>query len=271
MLTWLVHVAVGRVLPLVLLVALAVACVQVDIQSEFTEEGGASHSFRVAMSKEVLRSMGVPESDLQQQLDPTVTPPPGVTIEQFDTEDEIGFVMRTVVDDARDVGAQLNQLMAAGSEEDEAEAESFKGSMTRDGNRYSLDLTFDADAFFKQAGQAADEGIPPEMFIRMLRITYAVRLPGEVKEHNGALLEDGRIQWTLPYSGTLRMTARSEVPQAFAGILVVAVVGAVLVVAAGTGVALFARRRRKPAALTAEPGSAEGGPLPPGSLGPSSG
>ncbi|WP_188331912.1 LppM family (lipo)protein, partial [Streptococcus pneumoniae] len=80
---------------------------------------------------------------------------------------------------------------------------SFSGSFRRDGNSYTLDLTFDADAFFNNAGQATEEQVPMQMMSQMLTITYTARLPGEVKEHNGTLLEDGRIQWTLPYSGTM--------------------------------------------------------------------
>jgi hypothetical protein len=202
-------------------------------------------------------------------MQPALTPPPGVTIEQIDTQDDFGFLMRTTVDDARDVGGQLNELMATG--QDGAARTSFNGSFTRNGNRYTLDLTFDADAFFNQAGEAAGEDIPTEMLNRMLTITYTARLPGDVKEHNGTLLEDGRIQWTLPYTGTLRMTARSEVPQPFGGILLVAVIAAGLVAIAGAGILLVARRRPKPAAMTAQPEAADGDQLPPGAQGPSAG
>lgn len=99
----------------------------------------------------------------------------------------------------------------------------------------------------------------------MLTITYTVRLPGEVKEHNGTLLEDGRIRWTLPYSGTMRITARSETPGAFGGLLVpivaAAAIGAVLLI--GGGIVMLTRRRRKPAVATTRPEGMTEGEVPP--------
>jgi len=225
------------------------ACMQMDVQSDFAEDGSATHSIRFTISKQALQSMGVSEQDLEEQLQPQATPPPGVTIEQINTEQEAGFLMRSEVDDATDLGAQLNQLLSTGSEG--APINSFSGSFRRDGNSYTLDLTFDADAFFNNAGQAAGEQVPTQMMSQMLTITYTARLPGEVQEHNGTLLEDGRIQWTLPYSGTMTISARSETPSAFGGLLVLivaAVIVAILLI--GAGIVLMTRRRPQPATAT---------------------
>ena len=250
-----------------LLVAVTGACMQMDVQSEFAEDGGATHSLRFTISKEALQAMGVSEQDLEQQLQPQGTPPPGVTIEQINTEQEAGFLMRTEVDNATDLGTQLNQLLSSGDEG--APTKSFSGSFRRDGNTYTLDLTFDADAFFNSAGQAAGEQVPTEMMSQMLTVTYTARLPGEVEEHNGTLLEDGRIQWTLPYSGTMRITARSETPGAFGGLLVpivaAAAIGAVLLI--GVGIVMLTRRRPQPAVATTQPEGmteSEVPPAPPG-------
>ncbi len=260
---------VGLLGSVLLIAAAASACMKMDVQSDFTEEGGATHSLRFTMSKETLQAMGVSEEQLQQQLQPTMTPPPGVTFEQVNTEQELGFVMRTSVDDASDLGSQLNELLTSGGEG--TPTTSFSGSFRRDGNRYTLDLTFDADAFFNQAGEATGEQVPTQMLSQMLTITYTARLPGEVKEHNGTLLEDGRIQWTLPYSGTMRMTARSETAGVLSGTLLLVVAAAVAggLALVGAGIVLITRRRPQPAAVSAQLETTEEGELPPSSPGTS--
>lgn len=200
-----------------LLFAVAAGCMQTDVESDFSEEGTATHSLRFTLSKEMFQSLGVSEDELQQEFPLEATPPPGVTVEQIDTEEEFGFLMRTEPAEVDDLGAQLNQLFA--SEGEGPPVRSFSGSFTRDGNTYTLNLTFDADAFFAATEGSSGEEVPPGMLQQMITLTYTARLPGELREHNGTLLEDGRVRWTLPTSGTLRMTARSETPSAFSGTL----------------------------------------------------
>jgi hypothetical protein len=65
MMAWSHHGSLRGLLPLVLLALLVGACMQLDIQSEFTEQTSATHTFRFVVSKEMLRSMGVSESDFQ--------------------------------------------------------------------------------------------------------------------------------------------------------------------------------------------------------------
>jgi hypothetical protein len=244
---------------LTLLVAVLAGCIEVRVESEFDDDLGAQHSFQMTMERQSynqLRAMGGSTEDdpfgdteeARQQAEAQ-----GMDFEEIDTDQHIGWRVSKRVEDSRDVGATLNEIFTESDPEAEP-VSGFSGTIERDGNTYRLNLVANSDQIFE--GQEADaEDLGMDMSA-ILTFVYVVAMPGEVTETNGTRLDDRRVQWEIPLTGTTTMTAVSQASGGGVGggtttwVLIALV--ALLVIGGAVAAYLFTQRRR-PAPLGAAP------------------
>lgn len=212
MLSRLVRTRTGA-LRLALLLGIALltsSCVTLTAESEINEDLSGTHTLTVTIDRSALESLGEEfnPDDVQEQMQPESVPE-GYEVEVIDTPDEVGSRISTTVDDSGPLGDVLNDLFNAGETEGEP-VDPFSGTLDRDGDTYRLSVTVDGD-LLAQSGEddlgGDDSGFDMDQILDM---TYTIFLPGELLSTNGTELEDGRIQWELPTSGMLEMTAVSE-------------------------------------------------------------
>jgi hypothetical protein len=257
MLRQFVRLRAGALRPAALLaVGLVVAsCVTVTAESEINNDLSGTHTLTVTMDRSALESLGdeFNPDDVQEEMTPDNVPE-GYEVEVIDTEDEVGSTISTTVDDSSQLGDVLNDLFNAGDTEAEP-VEPFSGTLERDGNTYRLNVTVDGN----ELAQSGEESVGGEDtgfdMDQLLDMTYTIYLPGELQETNGVELEDGGIQWELPTSGTLDMTAVSETESDSNLLLWLLVGGVSLLVLIGLAalVILLVLARRKPAPAPAAP------------------
>jgi hypothetical protein len=236
-----------------LLAALALAgCVSVDIESDFDQEGGARHAMAITIDQSSFEGLGE-ELDPAEGLDELreQAAQEGFEVEAIEDGDIVGTRIIANVDDASNLGDDLNRMLNVG-EDDTEDVFPFSGTFQKDGGVYTLELTVDGDEL--SGGASADLG-GEDLGIGMeqiLEMTYVVRLPGEIDELSGpgVELEDGRVEWQLPLEGTetLRVVSKTDEGSSFGWLLWV-VLGLLLLAALG-GLAyfLFSRGRKRSAA-----------------------
>lgn len=234
------------------------SCVTLTAESEINDDLSGTHTLTVTMDRSALESLGEEfnPDDVQEEITPDNVPE-GYEVEVIDTEDEVGSRISTTVEDSSQLGDVLNDLFNAGDPEAER-VEPFSGTLERDGNTYRMNVTVDGDVL-AQSGEddvgGEDAGFDMDQILDM---TYTISLPGEIQETTGTELEDGRIQWELPTSGVLDMTAVSETESDSNLLLWLAVGGVGLLVLIGLAalIILVVLAQRKPAPATAAPPAA---------------
>lgn len=254
------------------LALLLASCVTISAESEFHEDGSASHVYEFTMEKALLSEAGEDldldlEGDFQEmeeQLRDT-----GYVVDWIDTDEHIGSRVSITAEDGRNVGEALNGLFSVGADGGEQPVNAFLGAFEQDGNAYTLDLTVDSDSLFAEELDGDQLGGGPDMSAAMLgsmiEMTYTVRLPGEIdlEETNGQMMEDGRVQWDIPLSGSTAFLAVSETEGDDAStLLILGGVGLLLLLAVGAAAAGLVLMRRKPAPVAAPAYADPGTPAP---------
>lgn len=191
-------------------VLLITSCVTLTAESEINEDLSGTHTLTVTIDRSTLESLGdeFNPDDVQEDMQPENVPE-GYQAEVIDTPEEVGSRISTTVDDSGPLGDVLNDLFNAGETEGDP-VNPFSGTLERDGDTYRLNVTVDGDLLAQSSEDdlgGEDSGFDMDQILDM---TYTILLPGEILSTNGTELEDGRIQWELPTSGVLEMTAVSE-------------------------------------------------------------
>ena len=230
------------------------SCLTVEAESDLEEDGSGFHSYRATIDKAAMAEFGEMADPAETEADfdeaAEAAREQGYEVEEIDTEEHIGLRLSRDYDDSQDVGTILNDLFSVGAEE---AVSAFSGSFTQDGDTHTLEVTVSGEQL---AGgeMTEEEGISPAMLSGFITMTYTVRMPGEIDEDatNGRILEDGRVQWDLPLTGSETFTAVSETEGEGASTLLLLGVIALLFVFIG-GAALLAlflylrSRRTQPA------------------------
>ncbi|MFW6074328.1 MAG: LppM family (lipo)protein [Chloroflexota bacterium] len=247
------------------IIALIAGCVTVDVESEFEEDGSATHTMAVtidtSMFGEEMAGEFEPEEDFDELEDAAAEE--GFRVEQIQDGDIVGVRISTDVEDNSDLGDVINDIFNAQAEEGEV-IDAFSGTFERDGDDYRLDLTVDGDELLQGAGEGMDgggelEGLDMSTFFEM---TYVASLPGEVDEDetNGRVLDDGRVEWELPVSGSETMTAVSSTGGGGSNLALFLVIGIIilgLLAAVVIGFVIFITRRDPSAATAGAPGAGD--------------
>lgn len=241
---------------------LLTSCLTVEVESEFDEDGSAVHVYQATIDREAMAEFGemADEAETEAEFEQSAEAARdlGYEVEQIDTEQHIGLRLSREYEDSEDVGRILNDLFSVGSDEP---VSAFSGSFTQDGDTHTLDVTIDGAAL---AGEdlTEEEGISPAMLSGFITMTYTVRMPGELDEDatNGRILDDGRVQWDLPLTGTETFIAVSETEgEGVSPLLLAGVIGLLFLFIAGAALlALFLimrnrRAQRAPATYGADP------------------
>lgn len=230
------------------------SCINIAIESDFSEDGSATHVYQVTMERAAIEEFGEmgDEFSFESEFEDAeqAAQELGLEVERIDTEDEIGIRLTLNVDDNSNLGQVLNDLFTTGSDGDEP-ITAFSGAFTNDGNSHTLDLSIDGTSLFGEEMEA--EGLSPAMLSSFFTMTYTVRMPGEVNadETTGRILSDGRVQWDLPMSGTESFVASSQSGGGGSSAGTILLVGLLLLLfvggAAGLALFLYLRGRAKPA------------------------
>ncbi len=245
-------------------------CVSMEMESEFNEDGGATHSMALTIDQGDFAELGDlggegeldPFSDFDEMEEQAAAE--GFRVERIEDGDIVGVRLIYDVDDSSDLGEQLNRMFNTGAAEGE-EVSPFSGTFEKDGDDYTIDLVVDGTALTDTAGD--DLGDTEDLGLSLDTIfdfSYSARLPGEIDEEetNGRIASDGTITWDLPLDGTETLTAVSSTGGDGVNVLLILIVVGIIVLGliALAAVAFFVlmnRRGSDPAVATA------GAPAPP--------
>ena len=249
----------------VLLAGLLLAgCVEVQMESEYNEDGSARHAFQMTIDREgieQLESLGgeaeidaFDPEDGREQAEAA-----GFDFTPIETDDKVGSRIAKSFDDGEQVGAAFDEMFSAGSDDGATvPAGAVTGTFIKDGDEYRLNLTIDSDLLFENTGATEEEteDLGFGDLDSFIDITYAATMPGEISETNGNDLGDGKVEWNLPLTGTTEISAVSKT-EGSGGSALIAIAGLVALLAIGALVAgyLFTRRRT-PAPYAAGAGAA---------------
>ncbi|MEZ4524205.1 MAG: hypothetical protein R3A46_21615 [Thermomicrobiales bacterium] len=241
------------------------SCVSMELESEFNEDGGATHTMELTINMEDLNQLG----DLGEgggEIDPfenfdeveQEAAELGYRVERIEDGDIVGVRLIQDVDDSSNLGDQLNGMFNAGATEGET-VSPFSGTFEKDGDDYTLNLTVDGSQLTDTAGEGLGESEDlPIGLDTLFDFTYTARLPGEIDEDetNGRVSDDGSVTWDLPLEGSQTLTAASSAGGDGSNLLLILVVVGIIVLGliALAAVAFFIfmnRRGSSPAAATA--------------------
>lgn len=246
-------------------------CVTMDLESDFNEDGGATHSMAFTIDMGDFGDLGElgevnPFENFDQMEQEAAEQ--GYRVERIEEGDVVGVRIIQDVEDSSNLGEQLNAMFNAGAAEGE-EVSPFSGTFKKDGDDYELDLTVDGTALTNTAGE--DIGDTEDLGLSLdtiFEFTYPARLPGEVDEEetNGRVGSDGSITWDLPLEGSASLTAASSTGSDSNLVLILVVVGILvlgLIALAAVAFFIFMNRRGSTPATATPAGSAA--PPPPAS------
>lgn len=242
----------------VLLVALLLGgCVEVQMESEFNDDGSARHVLVTTIDRDGLDQLESVGGEGTTTFDPEQgreqAEAAGFEFTPIDNDEKVGSRIAKTFENGEQVGAAFDEMFNAFATEGSTPAiGAVTGTYVKDGDEYRLDLTINSDILFEDSGatdEAADSGFGDlSSFIDM---TYVATMPGDIKETNGEDLGDGKIQWELPLTGTTEITAVSETGSGgSAGMIAVIGLVALLLVGGLVGGYLFTRRRTPAPAST---------------------
>jgi hypothetical protein len=241
----------------ILCLILLSGCANLDIGSEYREDGSATHSVTLAFLRADLEAPAastvarrLAEVEAQARDD-------GFEVARIDTANEVGLRIAHVSEDSEDAGAALNSLLNSISDvQVTGPFAPFQGTFNTQsgavgGTAFTLELTVDGDALAGAIENVvADVGattLPPGELQQSLRVSYVAIMPGEITDTDGVQTAESVVRWTLPLSGTTTITAESRVgKQGSTAWFVVAAVASfigVIVVAAAVGYVLLRRHR----------------------------
>jgi len=246
----------------ILLAALLLGgCVEVQLESEYNEDGSARHAFEATIDREGIEQLESLGGEGTDTFDPEdgreQAEAAGFEFTPIDTDEKVGSRIAKSFDDGEQVGASFDEMFSVSADEGaEVPTGAVTGTFVKDGDAYRLNLTINSDILFEDSvpEDAEDTGFgDPEDFVD---ITYIATLPGEITETNGNDLGDGKVEWELPLTGVSEITAISEVEGSGGGALL-AIAGLVaLLLVGGLVGGYFFTRRRTPAPGAVGPGAA---------------
>lgn len=248
----------ARTIPVFLALALLLSsCITITAESEFQEDGSASHVYEFTFEKALMSEMGEGfdvESDIEGDFAEmeALLEGSGYSVEWIETDELIGSRVSITTEDSQNVGEILNNLFSAGADGGTQPVTAFTGTFDQDGNEHTLDLTVDGSSLFDEGMDDEDlgdtAGFSADMLAGMIDVTYTVRLPGEidVERTNGQVLEDGRVQWDLPLSGSQAFLAVSATEGDGPSMLLLLGGTGLLLLAAAAAILGFFLMRRKP-------------------------
>lgn len=254
-----------------LVVALALvlsACIQIDVESEFESDGSGSHSIATSVDRSVMDDEmmgaefdedGFDFDEVREQGEAA-----GFEVEEIDTADRVGVRLTTQADDNSDLGSVLNDLFAASGGEGPP-PEGFSGNFSESdggigGSSFRFELDVDGDALFEDefAGDVEDDfdgemDFGPDMLRQFMNLTYTVSMPGEITDHNGTDLGNGRVQWDIPFEGSETFFAESEGSSGLSlGLIIGIGIGALALILIVVGGIVLMRPKKTPTAGSTE-------------------
>lgn len=247
-----------RLLSQLLGIVLFTACVNVEFGSEYREDGSATHSIQIIMSRDddpEIQSQVVDSviSNLEEQ-----TTEAGLQFERLDTPDETTVRITGNTSEGEEAGAAINSLInATGLNSSPGITAPFKGSFQREtgavgGSSYTLSLTVNGELLFDSIALGNQEPENRAAMRQALTMSYVATLPGDITDTNGEKVSSHTVRWEIPLDGTAQLNATSSTggSESAALFIIVGVVAIIIVMLIAAGLAwYFARRNRLTNAL----------------------
>jgi hypothetical protein len=242
------------------------ACVQVDIESDFDGDGSATHAVALSADRAFLD-----DQMLSREIDAAIdfdaierqAQAAGFEFERIDTTERLGARVWTQVDDNRDLGSILTELLEASGGDIIPLSATFDGGFTESGglggSTYRFELNADTRLLLGQAEDGIDEEIEediesefdvdlgPEMIPQFINFSYIVNMPGEITDHNGTELGSGRVQWDITFDGPQSFYAESGNGSSFSIALIIGIgIGVVTLILIVIGGVMLMRGQKAP-------------------------
>lgn len=236
----------------VLLGIILTGCVEIEIRSEYRQDGSASHTIQlqvtyVPANRDEADDLTAILGELEERSIAA-----GLEYEQSDEEGLITVLITGTTSEGQEAGAALNSMInATGINASPGVAAPFRGTFQREtgpvgGSSYVLDLTVDGGLLFESV-VIERLNSPRSAWRNAVDMTYVATLPGNVVETSGEKLDSKTVRWTIANTGVTELDATARTG-GFGSALLFLVAGvASMVVAIGLGVGFgwyFARRRR---------------------------
>lgn len=211
-------------------------CVDVEVTSDYREDGSASHVVQlriehVSANRSESDDLQAVLRDLEQRsIDSGL---------QFERVDETGLTtVRIIAETAegQEAGAALNSLInATGINSTPGVTAPFRGTFSREtgaigGSSYHLDLIVDGSLLFESVVNDRFSGTPEEQRAAV-SMTYVATFPGDVTDTSGEQIDDRSVRWDVPFEGETDLSATASTGGAGSAALfiIVGLVAAILI------------------------------------------
>lgn len=191
------------------------ACVDVEVASEYREDGSASHALQIKIDlvptdAEQREDIDDILSDLEQRSTDS-----GLEFERSEEAGVITVQISGTTSEGEEAGAAINGLLnATGLSASPGITAPFRGTFTREtgaigGSVYTLDLEADGQVLFESI--AVDFlGANDAERREAVSMRYIATLPGNVTETTGERLTDSTVGWTIPFDTVTELSATSR-------------------------------------------------------------
>ncbi len=244
-----------RALPALLAILLGIilsGCVEIEMRSEYRQDGSASHTIKLQVA--YVPANRDEADDLSSILDELEERSVAAGLE-FERTEETGLITVLVTGttaEGQEAGASLNSMInATGINASPGVAAPFRGTFQRQtgpvgGSSYVLDLTVDGELLFESV-VIERLNSPRSAWRNAVNMTYVATLPGNIVETSGEQLDSQTAHWTIANNGVTELDATARTGGFGSAMLFVIAGAAAMVVAIGLGVGFgwyFSRRRR---------------------------
>ncbi|RIK46106.1 MAG: hypothetical protein DCC58_04255 [Chloroflexi bacterium] len=194
-------------------------CVEIGVESNFTEDGSVRHSVVGVVERGALDRLSTAgDFDLgvltNQDVARQLAEQRGLEYTPIDTSTEFGGRFSRTFPESSDLGASVSALygdtlQGVGPALPE---DAFSGAFTQDGESWTFHLTVNADLLLAMAGDEAGN-IAGQLGLvnQYLDLTYRATFPGTVTDTNGTRLSDTEVLWQLPFSGQTTLSASGRI------------------------------------------------------------
>lgn len=191
------------------------ACVDVEVISEYREDGSASHA--------VLMEIDLVPADAEQREDiddiladlEQRSTDAGLEFERSEKGGVISVQISGTTSEGEEAGAAINGLLnATGLSASPGITAPFRGTFTREtgaigGSVYTLDLEADGQVLFDSI--AVDFlGANDAERREAVSMRYVATLPGDITNTTGETITDSTVRWTIPFDTVTELSATSR-------------------------------------------------------------
>lgn len=244
-----------RIVPALMAILLALVlsgCVEIEMRSEYRQDGSASHTIQIQVAyvpanRDEADDLTAILLELQER-----SVAAGLEYEQAEDAGTITVLITGTTSEGQEAGAALNSMInATGINASPGVAAPFRGTFQRQtgavgGSSYVLDLTVDGELLFESV-VIERLNSPRSAWRNAVKMTYVASMPGNIVETSGEKLDSKTVRWVIANTGTTDLDVTARTGGLGSAVLFVISGAVAMAVAIGLGVGFgwyFSRRRR---------------------------